>query len=396
VSKLETTLFVLILAVCCAHAMTHVLEGSLPCVEQSIAATYQVDTKTTGWLLTCWRVPWGIFALPAGWLVDRYGAKRMLACFLLGSGVCCVTTATIPGLPSLFVSMLLMGTFASIYHPAGLALLSHETTPDTLPKTLGWHGVFGSLGIGGAPLIAAVVLAATDSWQAFYWVLALMCAVLGGVFVVKTMQSPERIYRPHPQETNTDRGDWLGFAGVVCLSIFWGLTYHGVLSFLPRYLSDAQIGTWSFQGEVEGNILASCSLIIGCIGQYLSGHFAKSRILEWQLMSIGIASVPFLIGMSFAAPGWKLPLVAGWGLIFFMHQPIANSLIAKYTSKARRSLCYGISFAVGNGIGAFSAAFVGESGSLKTAYLGLSGCIMIASAIGGLLAIRAHRKRQLP
>ena len=385
-------LFFLVLAVCAAHAMVHVLEGSLPCVEQSIAAEYNVGPATTGWLQTAWRFPWGIGALAAGLLVDRFGAKRMLALYLIGGGVCCLVPAIFPGLGVLFGTMFLMGMMASIYHPAGLALLSHETTPDLLPKTLGWHGVFGSLGIGGAPLLAAGVLTLTPQWEAFFVVLAVMAMALGGVFVYLTLHSPERVFLKIDQPTAEDRGDWVGFGGIMVLSIFMGLSYHGVISFLPRYLSDARLLGWSMQGEIGGNLLASSSLVIGAIGQYAAGQWARPKKLEFQLMLISTGTIPFLLGMSLAEASWKWWFVVAWGLIYFMHQPVYNSLIAKYTPRSRRSLGYGLTFAVGNGIGALAAGLVGENTSLQSAYVGLAGCALLAALCGAALWWRAAQQ----
>ncbi|MBI1247043.1 MFS transporter [bacterium] len=388
--RVASTFLILVLAVCAAHAMVHVLEGSLPCVEQSIAAQYDVGQATTGWLQTVWRFPWGVGALLAGWLVDRYGAKRMLALYLIGGAVCCVTSILLPGLPLLFLSMFLMGVMASIYHPAGLALLSHETTPQTLPKVLGWHGVFGSMGIGGVPLIAAVVLSTTHSWQAFYALLAVMSLAVGVVFVYLTLKSPERVFSPKQQTTAEDFGDWPSFGILLVMSASIGLSYHGVMSFLPRFLSDGQVLGYQTQGEIGGNVLAASSLILGCIGQFFAGYIAKPQRLEVQLMMICGGTIPLLIGMSMASPEWKWWCVAAWSMVFFMHQPVFNSLIAKYTPRSRRSLCYGVSFAVGNGIGAIAAGLVGENSNLQSAYIGLAGCAMVATVGGLVLWLRAN------
>ncbi|GAA4427126.1 MFS transporter [Bremerella cremea] len=389
--RVGSTFLILILSVCAAHAMVHVLEGSLPCVEQSIATQYDVGPATTGWLQTVWRFPWGVGALLAGWLVDHIGAKRMLALYLIGGGVTCLMAISLPGLSMLFVSMFLMGVMGSIYHPAGLALLSHETTPQTLPKVLGWHGVFGSLGIGGVPLIAAAVLSLTHSWQVFYGVLAAMSFSIGAVFVYLTLQSPERVFTRSGQPTAEDQGQWGSFGVLLVISSCIGLSYHGVMSFLPRFLSDAQVLGFHTEGEIGGNVLAASSLILGCFGQFMAGQIAKPHRLELQLTIICAGTIPFLIGMSFASPEWKWWCVAAWVMTFFMHQPVFNSLIAKYTPRSRRSLCYGVSFAMGNGLGALAAGMVGENSDLQSAYLGLAGCALAATVGGLILWIRTAR-----
>ena len=79
--------FHLILLVCCAHALVHIYELSLPSVEQQIADEYYGGDAVRGKLLTgqmsnSWRFTWGFGALGAGWLVDRYGSRQMLAVYL--------------------------------------------------------------------------------------------------------------------------------------------------------------------------------------------------------------------------------------------------------------------------------------------------------------------------
>ena len=122
----------LILLIACAHALVHVYELSLPSVEQNIAGEfYENDPiagkQLTGRMSTYWRLTWGLGALVAGWLVDRYGGRLMLAVYLLGCGTLCASVMGLYSTSSITLVMLLMGGFASIYHPAGLALISHET-----------------------------------------------------------------------------------------------------------------------------------------------------------------------------------------------------------------------------------------------------------------------------
>ena len=70
-------------------------------------------------------------------------------------------------------------------------------------------------------------------------------------------------------------------------------------------------------------------------------------------------------------------------LVHFMHQPIYNSLIAKYTPRRRRSLCYGFSFAMGFGLGSFGALFAGVFQSDAIVY----GTLAAAAGLGGLICL---------
>ena len=52
-----------------------------------------------------------------------------------------------PTLLIVTLSMFLLGLFASIYHPAGVGLITHHTNPENRPMALGYHGIFGSAGL---------------------------------------------------------------------------------------------------------------------------------------------------------------------------------------------------------------------------------------------------------
>ncbi|MBP90448.1 MAG: hypothetical protein CMJ64_27705 [Planctomycetaceae bacterium] len=374
----------LVLLVSCAHALVHGYEVGLASVEQEIAVEYFGEDVGsgkgfTGRLSNTWRLMWGLGAVVAGFLVDRFGARRLLTLYLLGCGGACALAATSTDESSLLVAMISMGLMASIYHPAGLSLISHETTAEERPRALGLHGIFGSAGLGSTPLFVGVLLAASMSWRNIYWVLMVPGLLLGLVFLVQAFRHrsiESRKTTASGESDDQDHIDWPCFFTLTLMASVQGFVYSAFISFLPRYLD----GTPSM---VRGHYLAAGVLLIGCIGQELAGRFASSAILERQLAWITFANVPFLLWMAFATT-WDRAVAAGLlALVHFMHQPIYNSLIAKYTPRHRRSLCYGFSFAMGLGLGSFGASFAGAYQSDALVY----GTLAATAAFGGLICI---------
>ncbi len=351
----------LVLLTCCAHAMAHFYELSFPSVEPLVAKDYQVSTVVTGWLIFCWRLPWGFGALAAGWLVDRLGAARMLALFLGGCAVCSLLLGLAAPLAVLFVLMLAMGAAASIYHPAGLALISHVTTPETRGRALGMHGVFGSAGIAAAPLLAWAAISVGFSWRDYFWMLVLPGAVLGAAFVAYLCRYGE----PGPAATRTgpsqdDRWDWISFAGLSGVGVLQGMVYAGALSFLVRYLSEVDVRAALPTDKVDhAAFWTSSVLLVGCVGQYIAGSIARPSRLEWQLTAVTLLNVPCLTAMAFAEGYGRVAAAAAFALFHFMYQPIYNSLISKYTPRQRRSFSYGLSFTLTFGLGGIGAALAG-------------------------------------
>ena len=246
-------------------ALVHVYEISVPSVEQEIATEYfgsdvAGGKAMTGRLSNAWRLMWGFGAIVAGFLVDRFGARRLLAIYLLGCGAACVLAATSTDESSLFMAMIVMGALASIYHPAGLSLISHETTAENRPRALGIHGIFGSAGISVAPLMAGLLLAASFTWRQVYWVLM----IPGLVFVWQSFKHPAIESQCTGASEDSDEQnhvDWVSFYTLTCMAAVQGFVYSALMSFLPRYLSGAVDSFPSFLvdflGMFGGNYLAA-------------------------------------------------------------------------------------------------------------------------------------------
>ena len=390
---MSRTAWGVLLLVSCAHSLAHVLELSLPGVEQQISADYGVGKTVMGWLAFCWRLPWGLGAIAAGALVDRYGGPRMLAAYLLGCAAMCATAGQVPPLPGLFFAMFIMGSFASIYHPAGLALIAEQTTPDNRAFALSIHGVFGSLGIGAAPLLAGMMLSGGASWSQYYWVLAILCGGLALPWVGRGWSGEKQAAAAQSAAGQAEdaRADWPSFFGLLGLALLQGTVYSGVMAFLPRYFSESRLALPGISADGAGGVLAGGVLLLGCAGQMLAGIIARPAKLERQLAGVAFGNAPFLLAMGLVSAYGRLAAAGGFALVHFMHQPLYNTLVAKYAPSARRSLCYGVSFATGLGVGGLGAAFAGYFDEVETAYRVLAAAAVLSGIFGIGLAIRNRR-----
>ena len=395
---MSRTTFRLILLVSCAHALVHVFELALPSVEQMIGEEYSVGTESTGLLGTVWRVPFGVGAVFTGWLVDRFGSKPLLLIYLAG----CAATAVAAGMATsfnvVFLSMLLMGCFASIYHPAGLALISHQTTPETRGAALGWHGIFGSVGIASAPFLAGVVFASGEvSWRQYYLLLTIPAGLLFLMIAVRmkerrhpTTDGPSESAAPDmegtvskPSTADDETVSWKRYAVLVTAGALSGFVYAGFMHFLPRYLDKTGLSWEGVSEESLRNRFAALVLLCGVIGQSWAGRLARPGRLEWLLSFIFFANVPLLLWMAVATGPWRIAATCTLALVHFMNQPVYNSLIPQYVPVSRRSISYGFSNMMGFSIGGLGPAFAGHAETDFGTYGGLA----VAAALAGLLSL---------
>lgn len=402
--------FRLILLVSCAHALVHVFELALPSVEQMIGEDFNASREQMGVLGTVWRIPFGVGAVFTGWLVDRFGSKRLLLVYLAG----CVLTAAMAGFAEsyrvVFLAMLLMGCFASIYHPAGLALISHETTPETRGAALGWHGIFGSIGIAAAPFAAGMVFSSGEvTWRQYYFLLCIPATVLFLLLarrlkerhfahntadsdpeVLPTANEPATASLAERTRETQDTSSWKRYAVLVTAGTLSGFIYAGFMHFLPRYLDGSGLSVEGVSPEGLRNRLAALVLLCGVAGQSLSGKLARPGRLEWLLAVILFANAPLLGWMAVAEGPWRVAATCLLALVHFMNQPVYNSLIAQYVPAHRRSLGYGFSNMAGFSIGGMGPAFAGYASSHLATYGGLACAAVLAGVVS--LVLVANRR----
>ncbi|MCA9267551.1 MAG: MFS transporter, partial [Planctomycetales bacterium] len=269
--------FRLVLLVSCAHALVHVYELSLPSVEQNIALEFDVGTSTTGLLGNAWRLPWGLGAVGAGWLADRYGSRRLLIIYLLGCAATSFAAAQAGSLTTLFVAMFAMGSFASIYHPAGLALISSAAGPRDRTMALGYHGIFGSAGIALAPFLAALALELGATWQTYYLVLVVPGIALAVALFVWLPKTTHQQHAAATEPADDALADLRPYFLLVAAGTMGGFVYAAFLNFLPRYL--ASHATHAVDGASgvasSGAFRTAAVLVVGIGGQYLAGHLGR-------------------------------------------------------------------------------------------------------------------------
>jgi MFS transporter, FSR family, fosmidomycin resistance protein len=104
----------------------------------------------------------GIGALPAGWLADRWNSARLMVMVFIGTGAASILTGLALGPWTLALGLTSIGLFASISHPVAMAWL--VGADDRPGRALGINGIYGAAGISGAALVAGL-LAELIGWR---------------------------------------------------------------------------------------------------------------------------------------------------------------------------------------------------------------------------------------
>jgi MFS family permease len=424
---MSSTVFRLVLLVSCCHGLVHIYEHSFASVEQLVGQEFGVGKETTGLIGSCLRLPFGLFALAAGWMADRWGARRLLLVYVIGCAFSCLLAWLSPSLAGVFVAMFLLGTFAGIYHPAGVGWIAHYTQPDNRPLALGYHGILGSAGIATGPFLAALVLQLGVGWRIYYLVLGLVGGVLawllsislpreetapfparrkGAAFDSRTSgpinptvssNAPETMQlastgvgNPLPESLPEMPDSWASFWILSVMTSLAGMVYAAVTTFLPRYLNETGLAVGGVSPASMRNYQTGLVLVLGVVGQYTAGRIGRPRTLEvWMVLALGLAA-PCVVWMGFAEGLARLVAAGGFAVLFFAHQPLYNSAVAKYITGPRRGLAYGVSFTLGFGIGSLGPAIAGQIQKEEILYPML-GAVLAAAALLAAVLWWLHR-----
>ena len=98
----------------------------------------------------------GVFALPAGWLADRWSRDGMMCIFFIGIGLTAILTGFAQSPWQIGIGLFVIGMFAAIYHPVGLAIVT--TKWRNTGMRIATNGVWGNLGVASAALIAGYLI----------------------------------------------------------------------------------------------------------------------------------------------------------------------------------------------------------------------------------------------
>src|SRR5881296_3685769 len=147
------------------HALDHLLMLIFPTVVLAMGAELGRGYADLLPLSLGGFIAFGAFSIPAGWLADRWCRRGMMVVFFFGIGTASILTGFATGPVHIALGLTLVGVFAAIYHPVGIAML--VANRENVGRVLGVNGVFGNVGVAFSALIAGA-LADTIGWRAAF------------------------------------------------------------------------------------------------------------------------------------------------------------------------------------------------------------------------------------
>lgn len=301
-------------------------------------------------------VMYGVAALPAGWLADRWSSAGMIAIFFLGTGASSILTGLATEPWHLMVGLTAIGTFAAIYHPVGIPwLIKHARNHG---RALGINGVFGSAGTAIAALVAGG-LSDIWGWQTAFWVPGLICLLTGMIFILalrsKWIVEGEGEVSPSPVPHATDRrrAFFMLSITVVCGGLIYQMTAYAMPKVFEERLFDftgqSVLGIGGFVSLCY--FISSATQIIG--GELADRMSRKTLYAACQLLQVPVYALAFVTFSPIL-----IPVAAVMVSLNLMGQPAENSLLARYTPLSWRGKVFGVKFLLTLGVSSVGVSLI--------------------------------------
>ena len=324
-------------------------------------------------------VLFGVGALPAGRLGDLWGRRNMMIVFFTGIGASALLVAMTQNSWQLAASLMLLGAFASIYHPVGIPMLVQNV--HNPGEVIGINGLAGNLGIAVAAVLTGLLIK-WAGWRAAFALPGLIAISCGIVFALKcpreTVAPAKRTGKARVtlSPAMLARAFLVMTTVAVASSILFNFTTNG----------NSQLLSASFRGVIEDPALLGALLAliytIASFAQIVVGRLIDRVPFKPLQLWLSIAQIPFLIVAAHAQAWGMFAALLGVMILVFGSIPFTDAMIVRYVDDRLRSRVAGMRLTVAFGI---SSLAVWALGPLVKG-IGFSSLLWLMAGIAALKA----------
>ena len=291
----------------------------------------------------------GAAAPVASILANKYSRSVLMVIFHFGIGISAIICSFASTPWELSIGLGLIGVFAAIFHPVGIAMLLKNNKK--LGYRLGINGVFGNMGVAAAPLITGYLLLISD-WKLSFILPGIACILYGVIFLLALKDEPKTV---QTEKTN-ERDDvfapqWRRALLALALTTTSGGFIFGAMTFIiPRYF-ELQLTGITSSVAVTG-LIASMVYAIAGFTQIGAGLLIDRFPAKPILFVIGVGQIIFIF-LASTVSDLQLFFVTLVATSFVFGQiPIIDTIMSRYIPDKSRGNVLSVKFALNLGAGA--------------------------------------------
>jgi FSR family fosmidomycin resistance protein-like MFS transporter len=351
------------------HSLQHVYISALPPLYLLLRADFNVSTFQIGLLGSVYGII-SILQGPAGYLVERFGGKRLAVL----SMICCSTGIFFYSLAPTFGVLLVIAAFFAlcqvVFHPATYAMVVQRASASHRAKYISYHQVGGFIGSAVGTIIIAT-LASMRGWR--YTLQIIPVVGLSIIFLFwkfvkdeksSTQQSTPASTHQAPSEDTEFRFTLPLLTLTLSISI---LSLGNIQNYIPLFLTEAYGETLFLAGILTG-VMQAVGSVASLLGGAASDKYDKTLIM--MSAQLGIAITMILLAVGQFASAVLLIILILYGVARYLPVPAQHALSSVTAAEHPQGI--GFSY-TGIALGqVFSAPLIGyliDTLGIRTAFL---------------------------
>jgi len=327
-------------------------------------------------------IAFGAFAIPAGWLADHWTRYKTMVVFFIGIGLSLVATGLAQSPWQIALGLSVVGAFAAIYHPVGIAML--VVSPENMGRLLGWNGLWGNMGLAFAALLTGALVDAFG-WRTAFFVPGVICVAAGVVFLV-LVKDPGKV-----KKTSKSVGlhmDTRMLARVMAIMLVatacGGIIFNSTTIAMPKVF-DERLQALT-QTSFGVGALVAIVYTMAAFAQVLMGMLIDRMELRRLMIAVGLVQIPMLLLAANLEGWWMLGAALAMMLAVFGQIPLNDAIVGRYVADEFRARVLGVRYVVSLGVAAVAVPLIA---TLHKTAGGFANVFMVLAALASGIFLAA-------
>ena len=290
--------------------------SNISVAQPEIAKAFGLSKTAMSLVLSAFTWSYALGQIPAGWLGDRFGPKKVLTAIMSWWSIAAMMTGAALGLGSLFAARFFLGLGEAGAFPVASRGMQLWFPRSERGRIQGTTHFFSRFAVAVTPLVAASILLAFG-WRAIFYIFGLLGLLWSAVFAVYYRNRPEEhagvnaaelaeIRGGNPSSTERQSVPWrrilrssnMWFISLGYCCFFFGTNFY--LTWYPTYLREHRHISLQALG-----LLGSIPLFAGMAGDLVGGSLSDLVLKKTgraRLARSVVAAPGFLLSGLFLVP----------------------------------------------------------------------------------------------
>ncbi|MGA9455545.1 MAG: MFS transporter [Pseudolabrys sp.] len=300
-------------AVSAAHFMSHYYIILLAPLMPFVRDEYQVTYTEIGLAFAVFNIVTAVFQTPAGFLVDRLGARALLILGLAIGATSFVTAGLVDSFWVMIAMFAIAGMGNTVYHPADYTLLSQHVPADRIGQAFSLHTFAGMLGSAVAPA-SLLVMQSSWGWRgAFIGAGVLGFAVALLLLLVRDGTTTTANAGTRPASGSSDAGWRLLLSAPILLNLMFFILLAMMSSGLYNY-SVVALGALYGTPVTTANAALTGNLLLSAAGVLVGGLLVTRTKRHSLVATLGLTAMALSVVLVALVDLNSLALIAAMSL----------------------------------------------------------------------------------